>query len=123
MSRFAAALLTALLPLASLAGAPSRPASLESLEPLPDGSMKVVVTSWLVRPDGSHRPSVNMRAKLEEAAAYACKGGTYDLQGDVDTGLIHPKRGGLKASMSGVIRCTGSASNNSFKPKPLRGSA
>ncbi|GAB3358681.1 hypothetical protein GCM10027430_29350 [Lysobacter tyrosinilyticus] len=113
---------TFLMLLGTSAVAASRPSSLDSIEQLPDGSIQVAVTSWLIRPDGSHRPSVNMREKLEEAASYACKGGPYELQTENRAELLNPKSGGLKAKLSGVVIC-GSAPNNSFKPKPLRGSA
>lgn len=108
--------------LAMPASAASKPSALESIKKRSDGSMEVAVTSWLIRPDGSHRSSVNLKQQLEEAASYACEGGSYEIQTDNSTELVNPKRGGLKARLSGIVLCKETATDNPIEPKPRRGS-
>jgi hypothetical protein len=123
MSKFIAPVFAALLAsLAVSAGAASRPSALESIKNRSDGSMEVAVTSWLIRPDGSQRSSVDLKQKLEEAASYACKGRSYEIQTGDSTELVNPKRGGLKARLSGIVRCDEAAPENPTESKSRRGS-
>ncbi len=80
---------------------------MESVTDLPDGSREIVVSARVILPDGTHVKSVDMGKRLEEAARVEC-GGAFELITSDKIGLETPKSGGLKSTLKGSVRCSGS---------------
>ena len=82
-----------------------RPAFVESVTALPDGSMEIVVSARVVLPTGTEVKSVNLRERLEQAAQVECHGAA-EVTPSSSIGLVPLKQGGLKSTLKGLVRCS-----------------
>lgn len=72
---------------------------------LPDGRIEITVSSKAGLPSGSEVLVINLREKLEAAAAQQCPGG-YDLETDNSSRIgAAPNGQGLVARQKGVVQC------------------
>ena len=72
---------------------------------LPDGRIEITVSGKAGLPSGSQVVVVNLREKLEAAAAQECPGG-YDLETDNATSLAqNPNGRGFTTRQKGVVTC------------------
>lgn len=72
---------------------------------LPDGRLEITVTGKMAFPDGGQVRKIDLREKLDAAAARECPRG-YDMETEGAARLgVAPGGQGLMASLKGVIRC------------------
>lgn len=72
---------------------------------LPDGRIEIIVSGKASLPSGSEVVVVNLREKLEAAAAQECPGG-YDLEADKSTSLAPTPNGrGFLTRQKGIVKC------------------
>lgn len=84
-----------------------RPAFVDSVTPLPDGTKEIVVSGqFKLAASGNQVQSINLRERLEEAAKAECAGSPYELTPGENIGNQSGKSNGLKFTMKGVVRCT-----------------
>lgn len=87
------------------APAPERPYFVKSVTPLADGTLEILATWRVVLPSGEQVKRVDMRERLQQAAAAECAPRPFALLSTSAAGLEAPKQGGLKVSYKGIVRC------------------
>lgn len=72
---------------------------------LPDGRIEITVSGKAGLPSGSEVVVINLREKLEAAAAQECPGG-YNLEADNSSSFgVAPNGQGFFAKQKGVVQC------------------
>lgn len=101
----AAVLLGLLLGLSTAAASPRDKPRRYKVVPLPDGRLEITVTGRKGFPEGAQVETIDLREKLDAAAARECPHG-YDIDTDNASSIgIAPDGQGLVATRKGMVRC------------------
>lgn len=98
-------ILVGVLPVSLFAAPPKPKPKGYTATSLQDGRIEIVVSGKSGLPSGSEIVVINLREKLESAAAQECPDG-YDLEADRSSSVgVAPNGQGFVARQKGVVRC------------------